>query len=389
MYKRPALAVIFAAALLSMNAQAVDLILSTSNGNCTFPLQTNSSVSINPSTGNVLAALSSSFDPTTSGCAALGEPAQAPTFTTPLRVNGGTSVTLPTAAAGQQVSMSWATANAAYCDRTGTVYPAGYSTTSVTNWPGATNIVLGVSANPLTITMPGNSDTTASKVFTFGLRCTGIVSPAANANTVSVTLPAADGGEPPPPPPPGCVGATWPDGYARATTSTIKFNNNQVQNVDATQFASVFKGISETTTPWPGNGSTRSVRVPRTGFIAMQFTIPLGSTFTTWRLLQEDHGDSSAPRRPATVTVSQCPGHFNLTGENALDPRCIFYPDSVQGQFVTAVVNNAATHGGSTCPVQRGLTYYLNIIHHDPRNGTAMCEQGLSTCSWFGLSDAQ
>lgn len=376
MYKRLNLAALaIVAAFAPLQTHAVDLRLSTSQGDCFLPLQAGSAVGVDPNNGNVLAVLSSTFNPGDAGCAALGQPAQAPSFTTPLRVNGAASFTFASATAGQ-VSLTWASQNAAYCENSGSVLP-----TSVTNWPAVGTImpIERTSGSPLNVTIPSNTST-SQRVYTFGLRCVGIVAPATSNSTVQVTVPPGDGGGNPEPT--GCEGVTGPAGFTRLGSTTIRFSSSgTVQNVNGEVFEQVFKEPASNTL-WPGNQSTRYLRIAANRYASMgPFTV---TQITNWRINTEQ-GIEAGGR--AFFAVSRCPHDFRVSGPDAIDSRCrLPSPEVVATQFHVPVTNPAA-YTGSACPLKIGDQYYLNVIFADPYNGFAKtpgCES--TTCNWFVTS---
>jgi hypothetical protein len=422
MYMRFAMAAALVVAFYLHAAQAANLVLSTSQGPCTIPLQSGSNVSIDPASGDVHAAVGPNANcPQLAGVAILtvsrdgtgsGSVSSAPAgiscgATCSASFPAGTSVTLtPTASAGS-VFAGWA----GHCTGTGactvtmnqarnvtatfnaaptfnlTVSRTGTGTGTVTSSPagincGATCSAAFASGSTVNLTATAAAGSTFAG---WSGACTGTGNCSvtmSEARSVTAQFNPSGGSVPE-----GCENIVPPAGFTRANSTTIKFTvQAEVQPVDATLYSRLFKAQSEADTPWPGSGTSRGIRMPRMGYLSGQFSVPTSGGPNMWYLEFEDHLDVQAPRVPIMLTVSTCPGHFDTTGPNAVDARCRFFQQSVSGNFYTEVVTNAASYAGNRCPIERGRTYFLNMIGYDPANGTPTCPQGTTQCSWFGSS---
>lgn len=153
------------------------------------------------------------------------------------------------------------------------------------------------------------------------------------------------------------------------------------QNANAHFFAELFRNVDGTTAPWPGNTQTRIIRIGKNAHIAAEFTVPASTSLTAWELMLNNHGDT-VPNYPSMITVTACPGNFNTSGPNAVDPRCVWSFGHV-GSWFFAVVPNEASYSGWKCPLEKGKTYYLNMAHYNPNDPTQPGCTGTTECSVF------
>lgn len=415
------LAVLSTALLLAGGGQAVDLILSTANGPCTLPLTSGSNVTIDPNTGNVLASVA-----TGASCPQLA--GNAPLTVTKTGAGSGTVVSSPAGIncgascsaqfpSGSTVSLTASAGSGSVfagwsgdCTGTGsctvtmtaarnvtatfnvaptyqlTVNKAGTGSGTVSSSPSGISCGSSCSANfnqGSTVTLMATPDSGSTFAGWSGGGCsgTGACSVTMNSNqTVTATFNTGSSV------PAGCDGVTPPSVVGTwATTTTVKVSPGySEQNANARLYAELFRlPLQDGGTPvaWPGNTQTRVIRVPKTGHIAAEFTVPTTTSFTRWDLEISTHNDT-VPNIPAMITISRCPGNFNTTGPNAVPPNC-YMPFGSEGTFSADLVASASSYTGPRCPIERGQTYYLNIAHYIPAQPTEPGCTGSTQCSIF------
>jgi hypothetical protein len=417
MYQRLVCAAVLLAAFAPSQLAAVDLILSTTDGTCTVPLQSGSNVSIDPATGNVFASVASGAScPQLAGAAPLsvtkngtgsGTVTSSPTgiscgSTCSANFPAGSSVSLSASAASGSAFAGWS----GDCTGTGACNLTMNQARSVTaTFNTATTYSLSVTktgsgAGTVTSSPSGIScGSTCSASFAEGTSVSLTASPASGstftgwsgacsgtggcsvtmsqARSVSANFDTSTIA--------GCENVVAPTGYALRTSTSVRISNNNFTNVDATRFSRLFRSADVADVPWPGNDNTRWVRNGPTTYLAAQFTVPTDSAWNRTVFQTETSEDPSTGihRANPLITLSRCPGDFDAAAAaTALDTRCVWQPIGA-GSFQMQIVDNASTYTGFRCPLQRGTTYYMNLIFRDKDTGASTC--GHTECSWFGL----
>ncbi len=417
------------ALLIGGDGRAVDLILSTSSGPCTLPLTPGSNVTIDPNTGNVLASVATGAScPQLAGNAPLtvtkDGTGSGTVISAPAGINcgsicsaqfpAGSTVSLTPSAASGSVFAGWsgdcsgtgactvtmnaarsvtATFNAAPTYQL-TVTKAGTGGGTVSSSPPGISCGSTCSANfnqGSSVTLTATPDSGSTFMGWSGGGCSGTGSCTVNMSanqTVTATFNSGSSL------PPECSGVSAPAVIAnRMMTTTIHVNFVPPElTVNATSFAEIFRsgGTTGSPVPWPGQPTPRGVRIAKNGHIAAEFSIPADTSFTFWELSFEVQGDpagSSIPQLLPFVTISRCPGNFNTTGPNAVDPRCVW--PAAPGSMPLSVVASASGYTGPNCPVERGRTYYFNAAHYNPNTPTEPGCTGATLCSMAVRSLAQ
>ena len=381
MYKHLATAAVLLAVSAPTQLFAVDLILSVSgsSSNCVLQLQPGSNVNIDPTTGNVLAAVAQGSNcPEISGNATLAVSKNGTgtgtVTSTPSGIScgstcsagfpSGTSVTLNAAAGSGSAFAGWS----------GACTGIGGCTVSMTQSQSVTATFNLATTFALTVTKGGSGSGTVTSTPS-GINCgstctsnfvqgTGVVLSASatsgstfagwsgegcsgtgtcsvtmsQARSVTATFEPTGGG--------ACAGAL-PDGFSRVTGNVSITVGQSTMNVNATRLSSVFRTSTGTEVTWPGNPTTRYLRIPRNGVVAMEF---VADQLGQWVVANAEHLEN--PILPVTYSISTCPGDFR-TGAGSTLPhptRCIITGNETQIEF--DVVPSVAGYTGQRCPVQ-------------------------------------
>jgi len=168
----------------------------------------------------------------------------------------------------------------------------------------------------------------------------------------------------PPDTPPTTTGCPAPVFATRQASTGVKFGTkpstyalqtaDQVFNADPVKSAVAF--------PWLGNRAV-SMMVNANQYLALPFTIPSNlSTSMAGRFGFFDTNYLGAPPFPGSngvaYSVSACPGDFSST----LPAACKAQWSGQDGGFITFVAPEIPDPTHALCKVERGKTYYLNII---------------------------
>lgn len=280
--------------------------------------------------------------------------------------NGIDSTEIPsTTTAGASHSISWA-ADADNCS---------YSTSSlaapIATWPTTGNVCSDAAScaasHNVAIVMPSTPGN-----YKFELTCRKTGSSAIATSTRTTTIVGVG----------NCPGPAGLTRAARIFTDT-NISTDQGRDVDATVFEEAFGYNSSggTPRPFPGTaGLNQSITIGRNNFIAMRFTVPSNLAEGTSGLISRGETVFSGNPGPVTFTISKTCGDFSLTPQTPLNAKC-----ARQVNTLGDGVPWGYTASGSSavfCPLERGQTYYLNILY-GPANATttcttpASCERGI------------
>jgi hypothetical protein len=169
---------------------------------------------------------------------------------------------------------------------------------------------------------------------------------------------------PPPTTPPTTSTCPTPVFATRQQTLGVKFgvkpsiynlqSADQVFNADPLGLVAAF--------PWAGNRAV-SMMVNASQYVALPFTVPSNiSASMAGRFGFFDTNYIGSPAFPpgngVSYSVSQCPGDFST----ALPAACKAQWNGQDGGYITVVAPEIADPTNALCKLQRGKTYYLNII---------------------------
>lgn len=296
--------------------------------------------------------------------------------------NGIDSTEIPSfTTVGAHHTISWA-ADADNCS---------YSTSSlaapIANWPTTGNVCSDAAScaanHNVAIVIPSTG------LYKFELTCRKTGSSAVATSTRTTTVP--DGTS--------CVG---PAGLVRATRifTDTNISTDQGRDVDATVFEEAFGYNSSggAPRPFPGTaGLNQSITIGGNTFIAMRFTVPSNLAEGTSGLISRGETVFNGNPGPVTFTISRTCGDFSLTPVAPLNAKC-----ARQVNTLGDGVPWGYTASGSSnvfCPLERGQTYYLNILYGAANATTtctspASCERGIvhqlmsGSPAWPSMIDA-
>jgi hypothetical protein len=309
---------LFAATLLFAVAPALyaqNVIIN--DGQCTIPLRTTTSASIDTATGDIRV-----FTDATNLCGG----------------GGGTGPTIalsisPTTVASDQsftVSCSINPGATATCTPTG---GAG------TNWSTLGASVFqqnsGAGSRSFSLVNTGAQPTTV----TFTLACTFQTGSAPQQSAQVTINPQGGGGG-------DCSGFTPP------------------HTVVQVPFEGVFGGVNRPL--FPGSeGNSRIVEISANTVLAVRFVArPVTNIFNDMpaRGAFELLNQKETPIGPTSVSLKRCPGDFRNLGDGC---NGVFNSNTNVTPFAAA---SAAVPGDGFCPLIPGETYYINIVHGVPPN---------------------
>ena len=166
---------------------------------------------------------------------------------------------------------------------------------------------------------------------------------------------------PPASQPPGTVDCT----AAKPPAELTRLNRVSVSgsSLDATKLASIY-GV------WPGLAGPKTFVIPRSTYLALEFTVPNDTPAQTLHKFASLFTGSSAT---FSMSVSACPGDFRGVAQQA--KGCGLSGNS-EGNL-GAIVDYA---GGNRCNLHAGQRYYLNVIHA-PLGAASSSSCKASTCS--------
>jgi len=169
---------------------------------------------------------------------------------------------------------------------------------------------------------------------------------------------------PPPSTPPAPSTCPTPVFATRQQTIGVKFGvKPSIYNLQsADQVFNADPVLSAVAFPWGGNRAV-SMMVNASQYVALPFTVPSNlGTSMAGRFGFFDTNYIGAPPFPGgngvSYSVSQCPGDFS----SALPAGCKAQWSGQDGGYITIVAPEIADPTNALCKLQRGKTYYLNII---------------------------
>lgn len=166
---------------------------------------------------------------------------------------------------------------------------------------------------------------------------------------------------PTPQPPAGtvdCTAAKPPADLARLSRVSVSGSN-----IEATKLSNVYGD-------WPGRAGPKTFVIPRGTYLALEFTMPEGTSPQTLHKFASLFTGTTAT---FSMSVSACPGDFRSLVQQA--KGCGLSGNS-EGNLVT-IVDYA---GGNRCNLHAGQRYYLNVIHA-PLGAASSSSCRASTCS--------
>jgi len=134
-------------------------------------------------------------------------------------------------------------------------------------------------------------------------------------------------------------------------------------SLDATKLAVIYGA-------WPGLASPKTFVIPRSTYLALEFTLPEGTSPQTLHKFASLFTGTSAT---FSMSVSECPGDFRSLAQQA--KGCGLSGNSEGNLGV--VVDYA---GGNRCNLHAGQRYYLNVVHA-PLGVASSSSCKASTCS--------
>lgn len=319
--------------------------------NCLF--ETNNGVNVSGATPGVITA-SGSF---TTGCPTGGgatPPASVALTATPATIE-----------IGQSANISWSGVGD-ICRYDGSSLPA-----PVAGWLNSGEACIGASQCAL-----GNSITptfTTGGTYQFSLSCTSGASGQQQETTAFKTATVqVTGGAPPT----SCVA---PPGLTRQTTGRIATHAgaHPHDNVDVTRWDRVlgwaFSG-NEQHYGWPGLSSNGpKVYVNNHQYLAMEFTVPVNYPYftgsgTPWGTIST--ADTDTTDATWSISITEACGDFTQPPLPNPEHYCYHEFTPVSGAIWFAVTPPGLPVGGG-CNLERGKTYFLNVVTADMNNAAS------------------
>lgn len=329
--------------LLALPVSAQSIIVENGPAtNKTIPLEANSKVSVDPGTGDLLVkcALTNAVCAPLAGGGGAGAPTSS--FT---RTDTDTDVRT-----GEFVSFSWTSSNAKAC-AAGATGPSGF-----TGFNGVRNL-----DGTETVTLSAVGD------YSFNFQCFN-ASGGSVQQTVAVTVTQSDT-----PPPQNCSAAPDPQlqpaGWNRVNKTWVA--NWSAKNNSA---VAIYPESASSVVAFGAEKGAYSVVGP--------FTANPNQTIRIyWETAQANNGYGYNNPRPAEsmwIGISPCPGDFRTTDNLSADPfrrgGCRKHANSD-----TLIFSSTAFETNETsCHVEPGQQYYMNVIAADPENGLTAGEH---TCT--------
>ncbi len=242
--------------------------------------------------------------------------------------------------------------NATSC--TGSITPnSGSFTPSAQLCTGATACAL-----PITATAQFNNPNSTAQNYTVAVTCSGTGGVATSQAIVSV--PGHD-------PQTGCYSIANSAGGTPFTRMTAPIatnrNDGNTVNRDSTSFDSIF--ATATSPHWPGGKVTTNIFLPTTNYVALAFTVPANFFSTppndTGVIGEYSLNASNFSKAFVAMSISTKCGDFSAPSPSS-STLCVannLYSDD----FITWT-----SAAGSSCRLENGKSYYLNIINASVEN---------------------
>ena len=189
----------------------------------------------------------------------------------------------------------------------------------------------------------------------WGPGCPGYVAPP--TTTPPTTTPPTT--TPPTTTPGNCAAPVF---QTRQASANVKFGTKAGTYALSTADAvfNVMPTVAATAFPWIGNRAV-SMIVNANQYLALPFTVPANLPANyAGRFGSFDTNYLGAPPFSGAVaySVSPCAGDFS----SAVPPACKRQWNGADGEYLTFVAPEIGDAGGQLCKLERGKTYYLNII---------------------------
>jgi len=146
------------------------------------------------------------------------------------------------------------------------------------------------------------------------------------------------------PTPPGsvdCAAAKPPAGLTRLARVAVSG-----VSLDATKLAAIYGA-------WPGLAGPKTFVIPRSTYLALEFTVPEG---TSPQALHKFASLFTGTSATFSMSVSTCPGDFRSLAQQAKGCGLSGNSEGNLGTVVDYV-------GGNRCNLHAGQRYYLNVVH--------------------------
>jgi hypothetical protein len=199
---------------------------------------------------------------------------------------------------------------------------------------------------PAGSTTVSTSALAAGTSYSVAIECSN--GPESASRTVSLNVSEPDGGTPAScddRPPLG----TLPD-WSPASDVVIGSNPNPGI------YTEVFPGDA-----FPGTTNNFPFYLRKGEYAAMRFTVPSNlSARGGWRIAPYHSGGSTYGQGLAFVTLSRCPGDFDVATMD--DPNCGRISDTGEGWLVPRWSTNPNDPQASRCHLEPGETYYMNVL---------------------------
>jgi len=262
----------------------------------------------------------------------------------PVILNGLDATELPPSSAiGAVHTVSWS-ADADSCSYSASTFPA-----AVPGWPTSGDICTTAASCATTQSAAVLLPVAGSYTFALTCRRNGVATPVTSQRTVVVpAIPTA-----------GCIA---PIGLTRLEQAYVEFNytvNNGIDQ-DARHFANIYGYFDDVTPlkPYPGViNLNRRPFIPPGYYIAMQFTVPSNLAIGTAGRYRFEETQPQA--LTMSYTLSKSCGDFRVTPQAPLSPFCTTNGGAPGAALVWIV--GASVPG--LCRLERGETYYLNLVH--------------------------
>jgi hypothetical protein len=180
-----------------------------------------------------------------------------------------------------------------------------------------------------------------------------------------------------------CAARPGPSGLSWATYPSI---NHDDRTADPTVFADNFGA------PWPGNGNSNNIRIPRGHYAAMRFTTNSHGPDASARLQA-----ANFPQDPRVdvgtetllLSISKCPGDFRpFVLDAEMGPGCV--QSSRFGIITLGGHGRANVEDPDVCALEPDTTYYMSFLftREDVPQTEAEHDALVGTCSSDYCGDA-